>query len=79
MGWRELAACREMETAFFFDHTDRGMDAAKLVCAGCEVRQECLDERLESLDIHDLDYGVWGGMTPSERSREAYERRKFRK
>ena len=77
MTWRERTACRDVDTAGFFDHTDKGVEAAKKVCAGCEVREECLDARLAELDPNDLDYGVWGGMTPAERSREAYERRKL--
>ena len=78
MSWRERTACRAVDTAVFFDHTDKGVESAKAICAGCEVRDECLDERLSMLDPNDLDYGVWGGMTPAERAREAYERRNLR-
>ena len=74
MTWRELAACRDVDTAVFFDYSEKGIETAKEVCAGCEVRQECLDARLAELEPQDLDFGVWGGMTPAERSREAYER-----
>ena len=78
MSWRERTACRTVDTAVFFDHTDKGVESAKAICAGCEVRDEWLDERLNMMDPNDLDYGVWGGMTPAERAREAYERRNFR-
>ena len=78
MTWRELAACRDVDTAVFFDYSEKGIETAKQICAGCEVRQECLDARLAELDPNDLDFGVWGGMTPAERSREAYERRNLR-
>lgn len=43
--------------------------AAREVCAGCEVRMECL---IDALDHHIL-FGVWGGMT--ERERRALLRR----
>ena len=79
MSWRELAACRDMPTSVFFEHTDKGMEAAKKICAGCEVRRECLDARLAELELNDLDFGVWGGMTPAERAREAHERRNLRR
>lgn len=75
MSWREHAECRTVPTEVFFDHTDEGVKRAKRICAACPVRLECLDDRIESLEPHDLDFGVWGGMTPAERSREAYERR----
>lgn len=43
--------------------------AAREVCAGCQVRMECL---IDSLD-HRILFGVWGGMT--ERERRALLRR----
>lgn len=79
MSWREQAACRTVDTAVFFDHTDKGVEVAKKVCARCDVRQECLDARLAELDPNDFDFGVWGGMTPAERAREAYDRRNLRR
>jgi WhiB family redox-sensing transcriptional regulator len=36
---------------------------AKAICAGCRVRQECLDFARE----HDVAHGVWGGTTPEDR------------
>ena len=38
---------------------------AKQVCAGCEVRAECLQQALDSGER----YGVWGGLTDVERRR----------
>lgn len=37
---------------------------ARSFCAVCPVREECLLYALE----HDLDFGVWGGLTPAERT-----------
>uniref|UniRef100_UPI002AD3730D WhiB family transcriptional regulator n=1 Tax=Frankia sp. Cr1 TaxID=3073931 RepID=UPI002AD3730D len=38
--------------------------AAKKICAPCGVRQECLDHALATSEL----YGVWGGLTPRERT-----------
>ncbi|WP_246007305.1 WhiB family transcriptional regulator [Actinomadura pelletieri] len=64
--WHALAACRGVDPdAFFVRPSDRaGVAAAKRICAGCPVREECLryavaDEALE---------GIWGGMTDRERT-----------
>ncbi len=40
-------------------------EAAKAVCAGCPVRDECLDYALASRQR----FGVWGGMSEQERRR----------
>jgi WhiB family redox-sensing transcriptional regulator len=40
-------------------------DRAKAVCASCPVRQTCLDEAL----AHGERFGIWGGLTDTERSR----------
>jgi WhiB family transcriptional regulator, redox-sensing transcriptional regulator len=36
---------------------------AKSICAGCQVRQECLGYALATHQIH----GVWGGTSEEER------------
>lgn len=36
---------------------------AKTVCASCIVRQECLEQALNSGER----YGIWGGLTDAER------------
>jgi WhiB family redox-sensing transcriptional regulator len=36
---------------------------AKALCAGCEVRLECLKAGM------DEDYGLWGGVSPKARRR----------
>ncbi|GAA1796425.1 WhiB family transcriptional regulator [Actinomadura chokoriensis] len=64
--WHASAACRGADPdAFFVRPSDRaGVAAAKRICAGCPVREECLryavaDEALE---------GIWGGTTDRERT-----------
>ena len=73
--WRALAACRGCDPELF--HPVKGGDdgvaaEAKKVCAGCCVRDDCLDEALEAYEPR----GVWGGMTPKERQRERARRRR---
>lgn len=69
MDWMIDAACRGAEDAdLWFPITEIGPGAAqvaeaKAVCAGCPVRDECLEFALAL----GLDYGVFGGMAASER------------
>jgi WhiB family redox-sensing transcriptional regulator len=69
--WRAQSACREMGTEVFYNtENERGPAkrsrnvAAKSVCMSCPVRRPCLEWALEV----DEPYGVWGGLTPEERS-----------
>ena len=71
--WRDQAACvGDMATAFYppLGPEKRSVktareERAKAVCAACPVRPQCLDQAIESGER----YGIWGGMTDSERSR----------
>jgi WhiB family redox-sensing transcriptional regulator len=67
--WATSAACRQGHPDELFV---RGAEQnkAKLVCAGCPVRAECLAEALDN----QIEWGVWGGMT--ERERRALLRRR---
>lgn len=62
------AACEDAETNLFFsepddpDHDERTA-AAKALCSGCTVRQECLEGALDRKE----QYGIWGGLTAAER------------
>ena len=67
-GWRGHAACRDTETAFFFPNGETGealvqAEAAKAVCADCPVRLECLEFAM----VTNQPYGIFGGLTESER------------
>jgi len=70
--WQVRGACREEDPALFY-HRDgeRGgavearEHAAKAICRRCPVIQECAAYALSSQE----PYGVWGGMTESERER----------
>lgn len=73
--WQMSAACRGLDSAQFFSPTgERGSarvereTAARAICRGCLVREECARFAAESGEQH----GVWGGVA---RDREARVRR----
>ena len=80
-GWRQGAACAKADPDLFFpepDVSEARIAEAKAVCAGCPVRQICLDEALRT---NDRD-SICGGYTPDEReqllsSRPASELNQF--
>lgn len=61
--WRLEAACRGSVTDKFYPYLGEPQVGAIAVCAGCDVRLDCLDYALFSRE----KYGVWGGMTPQKR------------
>lgn len=69
--WRTHAVCARIDPDTFFParHGPAGQAAAVrravALCSGCPVRADCLEYAL----THDERFGVWGGMTSSERQR----------
>lgn len=67
--WHDRGKCRTNPEVFYAPDTKdmaefhRRNRAAKAICAGCDVRAQCLAYALEAQE----DYGVWGGTTPAER------------
>ncbi|SHS18261.1 transcription factor WhiB [Mycobacteroides abscessus subsp. abscessus] len=61
--WQERGLCRQTDPGLFFPLLGEGVQAAKKICAGCEVKDTCLEYALQ----HDEGYGVWGGCSASER------------
>src|SRR6476661_6421447 len=68
--WQTRALCRTIRTDVFFgpDSENRAMRSrrekqAKDLCRSCPVRHECLRH---ALDVGE-PYGVWGGLTESDR------------
>lgn len=61
--WQERALCAQTDPEAFFPEKNMPNREAKRVCAGCEVRKECLDYALK----HDERFGVWGGLSERER------------
>jgi WhiB family transcriptional regulator, redox-sensing transcriptional regulator len=68
--WWDWAGCIGVNTELFFPIGSTGpaveqADQAKTVCAGCPVRDKCLDYVL-AMGQHD---GIWGGLSEDERRR----------
>jgi WhiB family redox-sensing transcriptional regulator len=60
--WTMSAMCQQSSPDELFV---RGAEQhkAKMVCAACPVRTECLAEALDN----NIEWGVWGGLTERER------------
>jgi WhiB family redox-sensing transcriptional regulator len=72
MRWQQSGSCRAPGVAGDFYppmHLERRPERlarerrAKQVCAGCPVRQRCLDHAVAT----DERYGIWGGLDQDER------------
>lgn len=62
--WRSLAACKGTDPAVFVVENFRNnVRRAKVICAGCSVRQDCLDYAVRNPEL----MGVWGCTTTQER------------
>ena len=70
--WRNHGACRGIDPEVFYPPDDDDAEAAKEVCAQCQVRQACLEHALVTRESD----GVWGGATERERRRMIRQRRR---
>jgi WhiB family redox-sensing transcriptional regulator len=61
----ERGRCRDVPTTTFFPDDGVGVEAARRLCAECEVRARCLDYAL----VNAINHGVWGGTSERERRR----------
>jgi WhiB family transcriptional regulator, redox-sensing transcriptional regulator len=66
--WWSLGACLSADPDLFFPISESGaaqrqVAEAKAVCAGCQVRPQCLSYALAAGPIQ----GVWGGTSEEER------------
>ena len=69
--WELRAACRDTQFSWFISRLAgesasqrRTREAAaKQICAGCSVREECLDYALRVAE----PFGIWGGLNEAER------------
>ncbi len=68
--WLDRAACRDQDPERFFPESGEQVKVAeaKAICAGCQVRDHCLDLAVKAAGGIDADHGVFGGTLPSERS-----------
>lgn len=72
--WRESAACRETDPELFFPTIRAGARAAgddpyaeaRAICAGCPIREACLDDAMTA-ETRSGRHGMYGGATPEER------------
>ena len=64
--WMQNAACRGQGFRPWFpaDEIGEEADAARLICAGCRVRPECLDYAV----VAGIRHGLWGGLSAKERT-----------
>lgn len=67
--WSPRAACRGVGAAVFFDRARRG-DAAP-ICSRCAVAEACLWWAMAVEEGAGYRFGLWGGTTPTLRSRIA--------
>jgi WhiB family transcriptional regulator, redox-sensing transcriptional regulator len=75
--WRAAGACLSADPDLFFPISSAGpaerqIARAKMICAGCRVRRECLDFAVS----HPQVYGIWGGTTREDRQRERRRQRR---
>jgi WhiB family transcriptional regulator, redox-sensing transcriptional regulator len=69
-GWQYDAACQDApDPDAFFPGKGEDDEAAKQVCAGCPVTSQCLEFALQTMPHPSMDFGVYGGLTPTERAR----------
>lgn len=64
--WRSRSACRGLPSDGFVSAelmTDDEEIAAKAVCVGCAVVDDCLSYSI----VNAVRFGVWGGLTGDER------------
>ena len=77
--WQQLGLCRAEDASVFFppstfEHKperEAREARAKAICLRCEVRAECLEWALQTRE----PYGVWGGLSESERKQVLAGRR----
>ena len=63
--WTTDALCAQVDPELWFPEKGDQAREAKRLCAGCDVRVECLAYAL----AHRERFGVWGGTTERERRR----------
>jgi WhiB family redox-sensing transcriptional regulator len=70
--WRQQAACRQADPELFFPESSAGnshqVTHAREICAGCQVRQPCLDTALHGPQAHNDQHGIFAGTTAKQRS-----------
>lgn len=65
------AACRDKPTEFFYPPRGGNVSGPQAVCAGCPVREECLDYAIANGD----HFGIWGGLSDKQRRKVRRQQR----
>jgi WhiB family redox-sensing transcriptional regulator len=74
LSWTEKANCIGVATSLFFPERGESHAEPQAVCAGCEVKRECLDYAMR----HRIQTGIWGGESERARRRLRRERNRLR-
>lgn len=70
-GWRDHAACRDMDTDDFYPERGNRAEAIQAICRTCPVQATCLADALEwerSIGLYAV-HGIRGGLTAPQRRR----------
>ncbi len=70
--WQDHANCQGCDPDLFFPERGGPTAEAKAVCAGCQVRAECIAYALD----HSIKFGIWGGRSERERRHMRKTRRR---
>lgn len=65
--WMQDALCAQTDPDVFFPEKGGTSAPAKSICAGCDVRPECLHYAVRTQQRH----GVWGGTSERDRAKLA--------
>jgi hypothetical protein len=70
------APCDGYTEEFYADSEEKiSQQTAKFICAGCPIKQECLDYAMAAQE----EYGIWGGLTADERKWYFHELKKIKR
>lgn len=68
--WMASANCRGADPELFFPNMGDSGTRAKVICAGCIVRTQCLEYAFRIGGApKSTDWGIYGGTDPFERHR----------
>ncbi|MEY4310311.1 MAG: hypothetical protein RLZ71_237 [Actinomycetota bacterium] len=63
LAWQADAVCAQTDPEAFFPEKGGSTRDAKKICAGCDVKAQCLEYAL----ANDERFGIWGGLSERER------------
>lgn len=70
--WEDSAACAFVDPDLWFPALGQPGTAARRICAGCPVREQCLDDATAMVYLP--THGIWGGLGVHELRAEAARR-----